>query len=399
MKEILQRSKSLFVKTPEERIAEARVTELQKRLTVGGRLGAIDQDQLEIYSILSRKATRRVFLARATACALGFGAAAGLAALGIKLTEDDSQSSKKEKQIDARSELLQEIDLLPQSQIKDLLEERVVPYFKTPTPFFARRGDFIYPMHTSSVIKEFTIDPNRAKIVDATFSAVAPIFSPEPLHLTGETILKIPLVAGLVQEHEKRLFSPENHASDGTIVFNVRLTPQDNIIEGLAPQITIVRPSPVIVPQDSKDMIDEFERIAFIKEAASILLYDILVEQTYLKMKELGFPIYAQARKSDGKIVQAQMVHSLITTINNQNSRLLAALDAGGIIVALKAMEKSESLSLGKGARGFAPIIDSLPTINLGNDAPTILSRAFTWSINYPEVHSLPIRGDMKKIP
>lgn len=76
----------------------------------------------------------------------------------------------------------------------------------------------------------------------------------------------------------------------------------------------------------------------------------------------------------------------------------MAALDASGIIVALKAMEKSESLSLGKADRVFAPIIDSLPTINLGNDASTILSQAFTWSINYPEIYNLPVRGDMRKI-
>lgn len=399
MKERLQGFKHLFVKTPEERRAQARVTQLQKRLAARGSLPEREQNQLEENSMLAQKVTRRVFLARAAAAALGLGAAVGLATLGIRLTEDDSQSLGEEKQIDARSELIQKIDLLPASQIKDLLEERVVPYFKTPTPFIAKRGDFTYPVHASSVTKEFTLDPNRAKSVDGTYITVAPIFSPEPLHLTGETILKIPLVAGLVQDHEKLLFPPENHAADGTIVFNVRFTPQDNIIEGFAPQITIVRPSPVIVPQDQKDIIDEFERIAFIKEAASILLDDILAEQTYLKMKKLGFPIYAQARKSDGEIVQAQMVHSLITTINNQNGRLLATLDTGGIIVALKAMEKSKSLSLGKADRVFAPIIDLLSTINLGNDAPTILSRAFDWSINYPEVSSLPIRGNIRKIP
>lgn len=400
MPERFQGFKGLFVKTPEEQRAEKRVIEIKERLAERGRLSTRDQNQLESYSLLTQRATRRVFLARTAAAIGGLGAAVALGNLGIRrFTEDDSQSLDVEKKIDAKSELLHEIEFLPPSTIKDLLAERVAPYFKTPTPFIAKRGDFRYPVHASAVTKAFTIDPNKAKDVDGTYEVVAPIFSSEPIHLTENKRFKIPLVAGLVQEHEKRLFLPENHATDGTILINVDIDVKDTIVEGVAPRITIVRPRPEIVPQDSKDVINTFERLVFIKEAASSLLYDILGEQTYLKMNALGLPIYAQAIKSNREFVQVEVVHALLTTINNSNGRLLAALDAGAIIVALKAMEKVQSLPLVRRDKRLAPIFDSLPTINLGNDAPTILSRAFAWAINYPAVNNLPIKGDMKKIP
>lgn len=400
MKERFQGFKRLFVKTPQERRAERRVIELKERLAERGRLPTRDQEQLERYSILAQRATRRVFIAKTVLAVAGLGAAVVLGDLGIRrLTEDDSQPLEKEKQTDARSEVLHEIGILPPSAIKDLLVERVVPYFKTPTPFITQRGDFRYPVHASAVTKEFTMDPSTAESVHGTNEIVAPIFSPEPIHLTEKRRFKIPLVAGLVRENEKRLFPPENHAPDGTIMINVDFTPENSIIEGVAPRIIIVRPRPVIVPQDFKDVVDASERITFIKEAASILLYDILEEQTYLKMKELGLPIYAEARKPNDEIFQAEMVHMSSTTINNSNGRLLAAIDAGGIIVALKAMEKTQSLSLGKRIKELAPLMDLLPTINLGNDAPTILSRTFAWAINYPGVNNLPIKGNMKNIP
>lgn len=164
-----------------------------------------------------------------------------------------------------------------------------------------------YPVHASEVTKEFTLDPNKARTVYGTYKIVAPIFSPEPLRLTEERRFKIPLVAELIQDHEKQLFPPENHATDGTILINIDFTPQNSIIEGVAPQINIVRPNPVIVPQDHKDIIDASERIAFIKEASSLLLSDILEEQTYLKMEELGLPIYAEVRKANGEVVEVEM--------------------------------------------------------------------------------------------
>ncbi|MDO8269681.1 MAG: hypothetical protein Q7T54_03360 [Candidatus Levybacteria bacterium] len=285
-----------------------------------------------------------------------------------------------ELEIDARNTLINEVSALPDSYIKTLLGQRVVPYFQQATPFVSNTEGFPLPVHASSVSLTYI----NNKDVKGTYNSRGGN-APSEFRLTSPITIPVPLASTI----------PEDQGYKFPVEFRV----DEPVYEGVAPKITVKTPTQKIIFPNEKLLFDAVTRSVFIKEASSFLIENMLMADINARMKTANLPTALNAREvSSGREKMVNIVPQIINKIHGRNGRWVNGIDACGILISLKAMNSSD-LSLLKNYSTYRPIIDSLDQIDLGNNPSDFINNAMKWYLNYPDISKLPIVGNRNLIP
>lgn len=395
----------LLVRTPAERTAQERVNTLQKRLARAGRLGQSDEGQLEISKALSRRSTRRVFLGRGITALAGAGAAAALVVSGIGFGDEQetpqvSTESTPATEIDGRQQLLTEIDKLPESFIKTLLQERVRPIFEHtgPFPFLAKSGNYEFQVYNSKVEVNYPAD---IQLPSGAYSS-NPDYNSEKLPRTQHDLeLEYPLNREIAPIDDPSITNRAQ--ADGitpTVIFERKKN--GTLDNGIEPIVTINLGLDASIPPRNREKVKTFENFLFLKEACSALLDILLAEEMFNERKRLGFPNKIPGLTSKGKAVEIDIVWSLVQSMKVNEGRTLAAIDVGGIFLALAALRGTRNSDiLHDNLKDLANVIDRVSDIDFGSTANEMLNSTFHFSLNYSNYEELKpaTRGDINLIP
>lgn len=307
-----------------------------------------------------------------------------------QLDQEDSQKVDLGKQ-----KLSTELDALPDSPIKTLLLGRVKPLYDSNPPKSINYDGLEIKVSNPKVILK-TVNTNR----------VSGFFTPrdssyitlEPLYPTRATRLRIPYL-GLVLDSEKGTIPAENLAEDGTPLVDIEFPTDKVLYEGFSPVITITTPDPAVIKPEFRQLYRNFERFAYIKEACSALLIDILIEETVKKMHSLGLNITVETRTPSGTEKQAEaLIHSL-SIINNAQGRFAALIDLAGYLLAYKATEGTDIDDPHNMYPGLAKVRPGMQTINLGISSQEILYNSFHWALTTDASREFVHVGNINNIP
>lgn len=307
-----------------------------------------------------------------------------------QLDQEDSQKVDLGK-----LKLNTELDNLPDSPIKTLLLSRVKPLYDLNPPKSLNFAGLEVNVSNPKVVLK-TVNINR---VSGLFTPRDSSFTtPEPLYPTRVTRLRIPYL-GLVLDSEKATIPAENLAEDGTPLVDIEFPIDKALYEGFSPVITITTPNPSVIKPEFKKLYRNFERFAYIKEACSSLLVDILVEETVKKMHSLGLNITVETRTPSGTEKQAEaLIHSL-TLINNAQGRFAAVIDLAGYLLAYKATEGTDIDDPSNMYPGLAKVRPGMQTVNLGTSSKDILYNSFHWALTTDASKELIHVGNINNIP
>lgn len=295
-----------------------------------------------------------------------------------------------------KQRLNDELDKLPDSPIKSLLFVRVKPLFG-PNPPTSINYDglevkvlnprvFLKTVNAAGVSAEYS--PRNSSSIDL-----------EPLYPIRETHLKVPYL-GLVLASEKSIIPAENIANDGTILLDVGFSTRMPLYEGLWPAITITTPESSYIKPAYKQLFKNFERLAYIKEACSLLLLDILIEETVKTMRGLDLDPTIEVKTPAGTIRQAEALIQSMQEINNSQGRLAAVIDMAGYLLAFKAVEHTEIDDPNNMDPHFVKVRPSMQTASLGTSPQDILYNSFRWVLTTPEADKYLVHvGNLNQIP
>lgn len=330
----------------------------------------------------------------------GAGAAlfSGFAVSCVEPQPTPAQAPEKSRELSlGKKKLNQEIDNLPTSLIKTLLVQRIKPYYQID-----------YPRTINYAGVEVEIFEPRIRLatgeiankVSGLFTAREGITSyVEPLYPLQTERIKVPYVGLLSEVEKRRLFPPQNIASDGTPFIEIIFSSSEGpFYAGFTPLIQIITPNPLLIKPEKRRTIEALERFAYIKEACSHLLFDLWTEEMAKKMQELGFRSTIEVRRRDGLPIAAEVVSSVATQINNFAGRMIAALDIASYLVAVKAAEGTELVDPQRTDENFRKAYSRMD-VNLGETAQNILYNSLRWALITPEAKLLDHVGDLTRIP
>jgi len=340
--------------------------------------------------------TRREFLRGA---AVGAGVVFGgptLAALTAACAPQKSNAPQKLEELHGRDRLLAEIESLPDSIIKSLLKIRVAPYFERRTPFELVRSGWKLMVNSASVIEE-TMDIANVQGIFAMRGNIAP----KPFTSQENATIKFPLIA-TVQEQDKGQFGIFNikTTNDGIPYFEGGFPLNDTFYQGIAPVITILLPNQSVVRPEWSQFLKTYGRFIYIKEACSLLITDMYLDETYKKMIDLGFRTSIKGKRGSESI-PVEVVSQMLNNIQVKHGRYQACLDIAGQLLAEKAFETDTSVITDLSAdQVWRDAMPGMRQVQLPPDSLGILKASFSWAINNPEAQKFPHDGnDINKLP
>lgn len=303
-----------------------------------------------------------------------------------------------------RQRLIQELDVLPSSPIRDLLQERVKPFYQSIPPETINRGGLEIRIFNPTV-KFSIVGPPRGNepFLLGVFTARPNENYPKgegPFLPIGRIIRQVPYPL-LILDRDKPRLDPKDLASDGTLLIGITFNANTPVQDGIWPLININAPESSSLTPAQRRLYGNRTRFAYIKEACTQLVYDLWLEEVISKINSLRLNPYIEVLKPDNSIGRIEIVTSSITTMNNSShGRLEAVLDLAGYLVAFKAVEKSDiNAPRNLDDQGFKKARPLMEATNLGNTPHDILSRAFDWVLTTPEAGSLIHVGNLERIP
>lgn len=304
---------------------------------------------------------------------------------------------------DGRGMLSESINGLPDSSIKDLLKVRVLPYFLEPPPFLIQRAGVDIRVHTSAV-KVFASRDDSA-LLDGTAS-IKGIPLPRKYAITPiqSTTIKLPYL-GLLSERERASPPPNLEiADDGTPFTNVTFSSDEVIHEWLTPLIQVYK-APSLFARKYPIEASALEKFVYVKEACSILLSDIWIEETIKKMRDLGFSTVFDALTSNGLVVKGDgLIHGKQKLFNGR-SRVIAAHDIAAHLLAFKSVNGTPVVGyltanhINMHANINRDVISEIRQIDFGTTASDILYNSLKSAITSPTAQRVDHIGDINKIP
>jgi len=142
------------------------------------------------------------------------------------------------------------------------------------------------------------------------------------------------------------------------------------------------------------------EKFAFIKEACTFLLYDVIRDATFKKMKSLGLKTEIEVGTLSGTR-QVDAVNVMLASLQHKKGMFSAFWDVGGYLLAMQALQSdsamTEALSTDK---TMGDVIRSLSDLNYdASSSESIINGIgkFIWDV--PDALKLPHTGDWNKIP
>lgn len=315
----------------------------------------------------------------------------GLAALSGLIVPSSSQEAPKPP----KKRLLQAINSLPESPIKSLLANKTSLYYQDQPPQFVNISGVDFKIRAPAIVIETS---NQIKPAGSYTPRSEGLSPSEALYPLAEETIKIPYL-GLLLESERQNFPKDNLAQDQTPFLYIRFPTNRPLYEGFNHKITIVTPNPNLIKPDYRVEYAAYEEFGFIKEASGLLLDDIWIKEVIKKMQELGWPTHIQARKSDGSVVQTEIIIQSLRIITLNNGRFLAARDLASYLTAFKAVWGTWVFrELPKDPK-FAQVLPGIKDVNLGDSEKEILYNSFKWAITSPAAQGLVHMGSIKKLP
>lgn len=323
----------------------------------------------------------------------------GLLATGCGFANSGESSPLREPTtVTPRERLFREVDELSPSLIKDLLIKRALPYYEKEPPFDSfeiNRSGLTFKVHSADID---STTHNRELFI-ATLSIRSKDFQGlEGYKLLSDVRIRVPLI-GMVLENERRLFPPENLASDGTPFMVKVYSAGDTMWDGVFPKIKIIKPDANVVKPANKEFWDAMEKYAYIKELCSLLAYDLQLEETYRKMLDMGSETYLEVEDKNGSRVKVEIVTQLITSIDGREGRWKAIMDLAGYMLGLKALEGTSIATVLSRQPSIKAAQESIGTLDLGNNEGVLMANTRRWILSSPEARKLVHAGNLQEIP
>lgn len=293
-----------------------------------------------------------------------------------------------------KQKLNQEIDNLPQSPIKNLLVQRIKPYYGPGYPKTVNFGGLEINIQNPQVL----LRTENINQVSGRFTFRGGLAPSEPLYPAQTTVARLPYV-GLLLESEKKDVPPQNIAPDGTPFIEITFEPEQPFYTGFSPLMEITTPDPKFIKPEYRKLYEVFERFIYLKEACSHLVFDLWTEETVKKMQALSLRTSIEARRADNTRVIAEIVSQSINTIHLNNGRIAAAIGLAAVIVASKAVEGTELVDPRLMDEDFKRVYPSIRKFNLGESPQDILYNSLHWALTAPEARLLDHVGNLDKIP
>lgn len=293
--------------------------------------------------------------------------------------------------LSARDKLVEYVDKLPPSLVKDGLTTRIVSYFNTNLPSAFQRG----PLNLKVIASEITESTQNVNKVNGTSSIRGGAKVPPP---PVRTVQRVEFDFALVG-----LFDPTENQKFPEVVFYPDSTPTTHrtyqqgtlFYEGVGPQIRVITPaSNFTYPSKTTD-----EKWAYIKEASTLLVVDTWLEEVAKKMLELKQPFYIPATDTQDQIVSAEMITQTLFELQRGRGRIVAAIDLAGYLLGFKAFENTPDASvLGKYDPRIQAAASSAMRVDLGRTNQDMLLRSLRWAITDQSARNLVHNGDLNKL-
>lgn len=293
-----------------------------------------------------------------------------------------------------KQRLNDELDKLPNSAIKSLLLARVKPFYgSSPLKSINYNGQEIKVYNPAVVLKTANTNEVRGEVTPRSS-----FLTSDPLFPTRETLIRVPY-PGIVLDSEKATIPAGNLAKDGTPLVDVLFPTDRPFYEGLNPVITITTPDPSFIKPQFRQKYKNLERFVYIKEVCSLLLVDVLIQESVKRMHDLGLNITMEVRTPRGAKRPAEALIQSLVIINNTMGRFAASFDLAGYLVAFKATEGTEIDDPTNMDAGFLKVRPSMQTAVLGTSAKDILYNSLRWVLNTPEANQLAHVGNINLLP
>ncbi len=357
--------------------------EIIKRLEQQPKLSKKDDLQLNRARVYTRRHILKVG-----------GTAAGLIALGAVSSWTINELFLEENPSIVR--LRNTIESLPSSRIKELLQERVLPYYQ-PDP----RSEITYSGVTFKVVPATVKEETETRpeiLASGDFTPRRNYPNATALYPLEDTEIEIPIL-NLLTEEELSEFPQDSKASDSTPLVNISYSTDIPFYQGLAPEITIRTANPKSLPERYQPLIPVFATLARIKEACGHLLFDILLENTVKKMKELNLPTHIGVRGTDNDPFEAEIISQSLQNINHNSGRFLAAYDIAANLLAIKAIKNTSLIAIAHRNVTYAQVIPEIEAINLSDNPDLILNQSLRWAITSVNGQKLHHQGDLFSFP
>jgi hypothetical protein len=284
-----------------------------------------------------------------------------------------------------KQNLTEELDKLPDTPIKRLLQSRIRPLFgSNPPTKINYDGLQINLANPTVVLKTENINQvSGLYTLRANFKE-----SFEAVYPTVETTLRLPYM-GLLFNSEVSLFSKSDFGTDGTPLIDITFPVDKPLYSGLAPAITITTPDLLSVEPKYRQFYINMRRFSFVKEACSALLVDIYFETVIRKMHELGLSTTVSGRSVGEPVKQTEAITQSIAVINNHGGRMRAAIDMAGYLLAFKATKGTEIDDPNNTDENFAKLRPEMESAQLGITAQETLYKSFIWTLTTPKANEL----------
>lgn len=286
------------------------------------------------------------------------------------------------KPLNPTERLKKVVEDLTKNPIKDLLQLQVVSLF-TDKPSFLQFGKTA-PIPVYDPIIDHKVVPGPYFNGRYSINIPAPGKTLYGFLNTQNSAVSV-VLKDLLTNEEAATFSK----TDSGFPFSTLTVPANNSVTiGIYPKIEITTPK--ILPTQ----MDPSERFIYLKEACSLLAFNLWFLSVSNYSEQTGLPL---------SIAHSTGNHNLLPYIcsrfANGNGRFIAGLDLAGYIMAIKSCEgTSIPTYLSQNDPSFREIISQVQRSNLGTTPREILSNSLRLAITEPSARRLYYQGDITKI-
>lgn len=290
--------------------------------------------------------------------------------------------------IDGKQNLVEYVQRLPESPIKQALAKRVIAKYYESQPRKLTLGNTDVLVHGVGVDARYFAGTG----IDGYFDVRYSIEKQQSLRTTHEARTQIPMV-GLVFDHDKQAIPKEWILPDGTATYPVSLLQGAHIREGIQPTIILKLPHPSFTG-NLKDYYAGLERFTYVKEACNFFLFDMWLEKVFAKMQEMQLPTTVETPTR-----RVEMVTSLLDYIASKKGRYVAAFDLAAYILALKAFENSPDRAFLEQEPVLSKSLPHVVNLSLGTSDDKLLFDSLWHAATNPELHKLVHNGEITAFP
>lgn len=295
---------------------------------------------------------------------------------------------------DSKKELVRAIGELPPSAVKNALLHRISPLYQGNLPTVIDLGGTPVKVYSARVAESIV---NKAEVFgNSALSSIDPEVTIEQVNLVDTFITQVPYI-GLTRDEDVARFEK---ASDGSAIIPIQLQAESSVFEGMTLDIGLSFPDFNLLSESEKPTYSKLKDFVRVKEACTLFIYLEWLSLASKKMRELGQPTQALARKPNGEIYQIEMLDVINIILNNNGGRYVAGMDIAASLIALEAYRDTSMIEVLKDVEVFAEYLSHAENNNLGTSEEEILRESCKLAINSPNgENKFPHVGNLELLP